>query len=109
MIYQHEWELTQLLMEGLMQNDDLRLLGPGLGKPRTGIVSFVSGQYSSSELAFRLDREYGIAVRAGYHCTPLAHMASDTEQTGAVRVSVGVTTTQEDISVMLTAMKEIYS
>ncbi|MGV2787809.1 aminotransferase class V-fold PLP-dependent enzyme, partial [Clostridium perfringens] len=91
-IYRHEWELTQYMMEGLQEVGGLRILGPALGQARTGIVAFVSERYSASELAFRLDREYGIAVRAGYHCTPLAHMASGTEQTGAIRASVGIST-----------------
>lgn len=108
-IYQHEWELTQYLMEGLQQISDLRLLGPGLGVARTGIVAFVSEKYSASELAFRLDREYGIAVRAGFHCTPLAHMASGTVQTGAVRASVGMSTRRDEVERMIEAMVEIHS
>lgn len=108
-IYRHEWELTQYLIEGLQEVRDLRLLGPALGKARTGIVAFVSEKYSASELAFRLDREYGIAVRAGYHCTPLAHMASGTEQTGAVRASVGISTRRDEIDLMRRAIAEIHS
>jgi len=108
-IYQHEWELTQYLMEGLQQIRDLRLLGPGLGVARTGIVAFVSERYNASELAFRLDREYGIAVRAGFHCTPLAHMASGTAQTGAVRASVGMSTRRNEVERMIEAMVEIHS
>ncbi|ANA80175.1 aminotransferase class V-fold PLP-dependent enzyme [Paenibacillus glucanolyticus] len=108
-IYRHEWELTQYMMEGLQEVRDLRLLGPALGKARTGIVAFVSERYSASELSFRLDREYGIAVRAGYHCTPLAHMASGTEKTGAVRASVGISTRRDEIDLMRRAIAEIHS
>lgn len=108
-IYQHEWELTQYMIEGLQEVGDLRILGPALGQARTGIVAFVSERYSASELAFRLDREYGIAVRAGYHCTPLAHMASGTEQTGAVRASVGISTSRDEVELMLKAIAEIHS
>lgn len=108
-IYQHEWELTQYMIEGLQEVGGLRILGPALGQARTGIVAFVSERYSASELAFRLDREYGIAVRAGYHCTPLAHMASGTEQTGAVRASVGISTSRDEVELMLKAIAEIHS
>ncbi|MEC0307610.1 aminotransferase class V-fold PLP-dependent enzyme [Paenibacillus lautus] len=108
-IYRHEWELTQYMMEGLQELGGLRILGPALGRARTGIVAFVSERYSASELAFRLDREYGIAVRAGYHCTPLAHMASGTEQTGAIRASVGISTSRDEIEFMRKAIKEIHS
>ncbi|MEC0201159.1 aminotransferase class V-fold PLP-dependent enzyme [Paenibacillus lautus] len=108
-IYRHEWELSQYMMEGLQEVGGLRILGPALGQARTGIVAFVSERYSASELAFRLDREYGIAVRAGYHCTPLAHMASGTEQTGAIRASVGISTSRGEIEFMRKAIKEIHS
>lgn len=108
-IYRHEWELTQYMMEGLQEVGGFRILGPAFGQARTGIVAFVSERYSASELAFRLDREYGIAVRAGYHCTPLAHMASGTEQTGAIRASVGISTSRDEIEFMRKAIKEIHS
>ncbi|MCT1398048.1 aminotransferase class V-fold PLP-dependent enzyme [Paenibacillus sp. p3-SID867] len=107
-IYQHEWELTQYMIEGLQEVGGLRILGPALGQARTGIVAFVSERYSASELAFRLDREYGIAVRAGYHCTPLAHMASGTEQTGAVRASVGISTSRDEVELIRKAIAEIH-
>ncbi|OME87646.1 MULTISPECIES: aminotransferase class V-fold PLP-dependent enzyme [Paenibacillus] len=108
-IYRHEWELTQCMMEGLQEVGGLRILGPALGQARTGIVAFVSERFSASELAFRLDREYGIAVRAGYHCTPLAHMVSGTEQTGAIRASVGISTSRDEVEFMRKAIAEIHS
>ncbi|MFC7678958.1 aminotransferase class V-fold PLP-dependent enzyme [Paenibacillus sp. GCM10028914] len=106
-IYQHEWELTQRMMEGLSSVKGIKILGPGLGEARTGIVSFVVEQRDASEMAFKLDREYGIAVRAGFHCTPLAHMAAGTENTGAVRASVGLWTSREDVDIMVEAMAKI--
>lgn len=106
-IYRHEWDLTQRMMEGLSSIRGLTILGPGLGEPRTGIVSFVVEERASSEIAFILDREYGIAVRAGFHCTPLAHMAAGTENTGAVRASVGLWTSEKDVDIMVEAMAKI--
>ncbi|WP_422658970.1 aminotransferase class V-fold PLP-dependent enzyme [Paenibacillus sp. EC2-1] len=106
-IYSHEWELTQRMIEGLSSIRGIKILGPKLGQPRTGIVSFVVEERDASELAFKLDREYGIAVRAGFHCTPLAHMAVGTENTGAVRASVGVWTSKEDVDLMVEAMAKI--
>ncbi|WP_036648871.1 aminotransferase class V-fold PLP-dependent enzyme [Paenibacillus pini] len=106
-IYEREWRMTQLLMEGLNDVEGLRLLGPHRGNPRTGIVSFVVNDQDSSQIAFKLDREYDIAVRAGLHCTPLAHEAMNTLHTGAVRASVGVDTTEKDIAAMVKAMHEI--
>ncbi|WP_379137658.1 aminotransferase class V-fold PLP-dependent enzyme [Paenibacillus sp. sgz500958] len=107
-IHDREWTLTQMMMEGLNGLPGLRLLGPALGAPRTGIVSFVIEGQDSAAIAHRLDREYKIAVRAGLHCTPLAHKAVQTLESGAVRASVGVDTCRADVSRMLAAMNELY-
>jgi cysteine desulfurase family protein len=107
-IHQREWALTQRLMEGLFGIPGIKLLGPSYGVARTGIVSFVIEGEESADIAHRLDRNYKIAVRAGMHCTPLAHKAVDTLASGAVRASVGVDTTEHNISRMLAAMEELY-
>ncbi|AIQ15238.1 aminotransferase class V-fold PLP-dependent enzyme [Paenibacillus durus] len=108
-IRKHEWNLIQSLMEGMRDISGMRFLGPAEGVPRTGLLSFVIEGEESAQIAHRLDREYGIAVRAGMHCTPLAHKAAGTLQSGAVRVSVGVDTTEQDVGMMLHAMRELYS
>jgi cysteine desulfurase family protein len=107
-IHMQEWELTQRLMEGLAVIPGIRILGPGLGIQRSGIVAFVVEGQESADIAHRLDREYNIAVRAGMHCTPLAHKAADTLESGAVRASVGVSSTEEDVNRLLDAMAEMY-
>ena len=106
-IYHHEWGLTQDLMEGLEQIPGVILLGPNRGKPRTGIVSFNIEGRDAAEIAFILDKQYNIAVRAGYHCTPLGHQTAGTSKGGAVRASVGYDTTYEDIESLLSAIRLI--
>nr|WP_209852476.1 aminotransferase class V-fold PLP-dependent enzyme [Paenibacillus sediminis] len=106
-LYEQEWRLTQRLMDGLGHITDIKVFGPQMGEERTGIVSFIMEGKDSSEIAFRLDQEFGIAVRAGFHCTPLAHSVVDTLKTGAVRASVGYDTTNDDIDVLLEALRHI--
>ena len=106
-IHNKEWTLSQRLMEGLLRIDGIRVLGPELGKPRTGIVSFIIDNADPSETAFILDQHYGIAVRSGFHCTPLAHECAKTTDTGAVRASVGYFTTEADIDALIGAVAEI--
>ncbi|MDO3413231.1 aminotransferase class V-fold PLP-dependent enzyme [Saccharibacillus sp. CPCC 101409] len=106
-IGRREWELTQIAMQELAGIKGLRLLGPSLGKPRTGIVSFTIEGMDSARIAFRLDREYGIAVRAGYHCTPLAHQAAGTASSGAVRGSFGFDSTPAEAHALIQAVREI--
>ncbi|MWC29092.1 aminotransferase class V-fold PLP-dependent enzyme [Paenibacillus sp. MMS18-CY102] len=106
-IHTKEWRQTQMMMEGLLGIPGIQVLGPDVGQPRTGIVSFNLAGADASELSFILDQHYGIAVRAGYHCTPLAHAAAGTMETGAVRASVGCFTTDAEAMAIVDAMKEI--
>jgi cysteine desulfurase family protein len=106
-IHAKEWRLTQKMMEGLMGIEGVTILGPDLGQNKTGIVSFHLNQIDASEVAFLLDRSYRIAVRAGHHCTPLAHQSAGTLRTGAVRASVGYFTTDYEVEALLQAIKEI--
>lgn len=106
-IHNKEWQHTQRLMEGLMGIEGLHILGPKLGEPRTGIVSFTLHDLDSSEIAFVLDQSFQIAVRSGYHCTPLAHETAGTLQSGAIRASVSYFTSNEDVEYFIDAMKRI--
>jgi len=106
-IHNKEWALSQRLMNGLQRISGISLLGPTLGEDRTGIVSFYLDQADCSETAFILDQSFKIAVRSGYHCTPLGHETAGTLAGGAVRASVGYYTTEEDVDYFVAAMEEI--
>ncbi|WP_408893380.1 aminotransferase class V-fold PLP-dependent enzyme [Paenibacillus taichungensis] len=106
-IYKHEWDLTQHMMDGLSSIQGIRMLGPEIGHPRTGLLSFTVEGYDSAQLAFQLDRSYGIAVRSGFHCTPLAHESAGTTASGAVRASVGYSTSREDVDALIEAVIEL--
>ena len=106
-IYEHEYKLTQKLLEGLQALNGIHCLGPKLGQPRTGIVSFFHDFIDPSELAFILDQHYNIAIRSGFHCTPDAHRLAGSAEQGAVRVSVGYSSTEEEVICFLNSMKEI--
>lgn len=106
-IFEHELNLANRMIEGLQSIDGVRVLGPVLGKPRTGIAAFVVKHANPSEIAYILDQHYGIAVRAGFHCTPLGHQAAGTYSSGAVRASVGYTTTRQEVEALIGAIREI--
>lgn len=106
-IHTKEWELTQHMMSGLLGIPDIRILGPSLNEDRTGIVAFTLPHIDASEMSFILDQSFNIAVRAGYHCTPLAHETAGTLAGGAVRASVGYSTTMDDVEYLLASVKEI--
>ncbi len=106
-IHTKEWDLAQRLMLGLEPIKGVKLLGPKAGEARTGIVAFNVEGIDPSELSFILDQHYRIAVRAGFHCTPLAHSCAGTETTGAIRASVGIFSTEGDVDALAEAIKEI--
>ncbi|QGQ99883.1 aminotransferase class V-fold PLP-dependent enzyme [Paenibacillus psychroresistens] len=106
-IHAKEWSLSQRLMEGIKEIKGIQIIGPAIGEDKTGIVSFVMEQVDASELAFILDHTFQIAVRAGFHCTPLGHQTAGTTETGAVRASVGFYTTEDEVAHFVQSIKEI--
>jgi cysteine desulfurase family protein len=106
-IHAKELQLTFELMEGLQRIPGITLLGPDLGEERTAIVSFLLDGVDPSELAFLLDQQFGIAVRSGFHCTPLGHETAGSYETGAVRASPGYFTQKSEIVSMIDAVTEI--
>lgn len=71
-----------------------------------GVLSFnISGM--DSETVGKLLSDRGIAVRAGFHCSPLAHRSAGTLDIGTVRISVSPFNTLLDINALLNAVKSI--
>lgn len=62
------------------------------------IVTITAARLHPAELARRLDREHGVQARAGLHCAPGAHQALGTFETGALRLSLGWASTEDDIT-----------
>ncbi|WP_390905513.1 aminotransferase class V-fold PLP-dependent enzyme [Paenibacillus larvae] len=54
-----------------------------------------------------MDQSFHIAVRAGFHCTPMAHESAGTFETGAIRASVGYFTTEQEVNTFIGAVQEI--
>lgn len=106
-IHARERQLTTMLMEGLLEIPGITILGPALGEERTAIVSFLLAGVDPSEMAFLLDQQFGIAVRAGFHCTPLGHETAGSYETGAVRASPGYFTTESEIVSTIEAVRLI--
>jgi cysteine desulfurase/selenocysteine lyase len=71
-IHRHEQELTRYAYQQLSQIDGLRILGP-TPEYRTGLVSFSFERIHAHEFAQVLNDHFGVAVRAGHHCTQPLH------------------------------------
>ena len=107
----HELALTAQFLEGLRKLDPegikIRILGRPDTQNRTGVVSIQTLKEDISEVAYRLDEEYGIMTRVGLHCAPSAHRTLGTYPTGTIRFSFGWWNRPEEVDEGLTALKNI--
>lgn len=71
------------------------------------IVMVTADRVSPSLLAERLDREWGVEVRAGLHCAPRVHRLLGTVETGAVRFSLGWASTEADVERALEGVEAV--
>lgn len=104
----YEQKLSADLLGGLLSLPKLTLVGPADLKDRGPVFSFSLSGIHPHDVATFLDSR-GIAVRAGHHCAqPLFRTAVLLEKKiqSCVRVSLTCTTTTEEISVLLKALKE---
>lgn len=74
-----------------------------------GIVLATVDAVSPDEAALRLDRDWGVLVRAGLHCAPETHELLGTEAEGALRFSLGWASTGEDVDRAVAAVGAIAS
>jgi len=99
---------TKLLLEGLNAFSGVSVLGPPEMENRTGVVSIQVDAFDPHELATALDSAFGIQCRAGLHCAPRIHEHLGTIHSGgAVRFSLGIFNTAEQVEKTLAALKAI--
>lgn len=106
-IFNHDMMLTKILLEDLSVIKGVKIHGYVTCTDRLGVVSVTIDGLDCVEVASMLDEEYGIAVRAGYHCAYLAHSTLNTRNTGTVRLSVGAFNEVSDIKSAAKAISEI--
>ncbi len=102
----HEAGLKVRLREGLAAIPGVQVRSPAAADG-VGIVMITADVVDASTLATRLDREWDVQVRSGLHCAPEAHRLLGTLETGAVRLSVGWASTEEDVDTALEGIEAI--
>jgi selenocysteine lyase/cysteine desulfurase len=105
-LHEHGAQLKMRLREGFAAIPGVRVLSPGCAGG-VAIVTIVSDRIDVPTLASRLDREHGVLTRPGLHCAPEAHRILGTDQTGAVRFSLGWSTTQADVDLAVDAVAQV--
>lgn len=105
-IWKKEEEHRKRLLDILQGYGFLRVVGNNTQQKFVGIVSCVMDGISSDSAGGIFDR-YGIAVRTGLQCAPLAHQFLGTYPAGTIRFSVGYFTSADDFEALERALEEI--
>ncbi|AVQ40440.1 cysteine desulfurase [Clostridium botulinum] len=108
-IKEREEYLSREFINGLLNIDSIKVYGPLDASLRTATISINSSKIDNSELGFLLDSEFGIMVRTGLHCAPLAHKTIGSFPQGTLRFSFGAFNDIKDINYALYALKSILS
>lgn len=107
-ICRREEALTGALLSGLRAIPGVTVYGPLDPARRAGLVSFNLAGLDPAEVEERLDEEFGIAGRAGLHCSPGAHHAiGSLPLGGAMRLSPGWFNTEDEIDEAVRAVASI--
>ncbi len=103
-VREHERELVAYALETLAREiPGIELYGPP-ADIRGGVVPFNVPGVHPHDVAQVLDR-FGVAIRAGHHCTMPLHERLDLAATA--RASFGVYTTKADIDALAAALREV--
>lgn len=109
----HEVDLLQKVVdwvEAAGSADGWKVAGRWEPATHVGALSLIvpdPNVFQPQELAGILDTSFGIAVRAGLHCSPYTHRRVGTFPDGTVRLSPGPFNSPEDIDALIHALTEI--
>lgn len=106
-IYQEEHEKTDYFYRMIRNIPDIHIYGDPEAELHAPIIALNIGDYDSAQVADELMEAYGIAIRAGAHCTPLMHQALGTQKQGAVRFSFSQFNTREELDAGIQALREL--
>ncbi|MCF8002499.1 MAG: aminotransferase class V-fold PLP-dependent enzyme [Halanaerobiales bacterium] len=106
-IHNHEIKLLEKFLNGLDNIKKINILGTLDLDTKVPTVPVIVEGYDLGDLGFKLAEEYGIMVRSGLHCAPLAHKTIGSFPEGTLRFSMGWHTTDEDIEYTLETLSKI--
>ena len=103
-IARHDQHLAALAYEKLSALPGIRLIGPGRGGVRSGLVSFAFEGVHAHDVVTFADED-GIALRGGHHCNqPLMRKLGLTSTT---RASFYVYNTEQEIDALVASLRRI--
>lgn len=106
-IFNHKVSMIKRLQSGVEKLTGIRILGNPDPSKRLGVLAVDFLEQDNSEVAYWLNKQFGISTRVGLHCAPMAHETYGSYPQGAVRFSVSYATTKEEIDYTLEAIRSI--
>lgn len=103
----HERGLIGRFLEAVSDRPQVKVVGDTDLSRHVGTVSLLVEGLEPVEVAAILDQSFGIAVRGGLQCAPYAHRELGTYPDGTVRVSVGPTSSVEEIDALVSALRQV--
>lgn len=95
-ILRRERKLLHALADGLRRVDGTEVFAADDERWQCGVLSFRRADMKCEEIANALANR-NICVRAGLHCSPLAHRSANTLASGTVRASLGYFNTMGEV------------
>ena len=103
-LYEHDVMLRKYFEEKIKNIPNLEIYG---NNKRTGITALNIVGKDCIEISDSLCRNFGIAVRSGLHCAPVAHETIGTKEIGCVRLSYGYFTKKSELDQAAFALLKI--
>ena len=94
-------------LEGVLNIENIRIIGKKTTDNRTGILSIDFVNNDNGLVSHELSKDYGIMTRSGLHCAPSAHKTLGTFPKGTVRFALSHFTTLEDIDYVIDCVAKI--
>ena len=105
-LHEHGAALKRRLRDGLSDIPGVRVLSPSAPEG-VALVTIVADTVDVPTIASRIDRDHGVLTRPGLHCAPEAHRVLGTQDTGAVRFSLGWSSTSDDVDRAVAAVADV--
>lgn len=102
----HEMVLGKRLCEGLTEIPGVKAYGPDDIRKRVALASFNIGGKNPDDVASELDRAAKIMVRSGHQCA-LPVMEEVIHAEGAVRASLYIYNTSEEVELFLSTVEDL--